>query len=186
VGFISNQGNISIGRTFRISLVFAVGILISIAVIGIVTASLGRIMGDIGNTGNYIVAAIFFIVGFYLLDIIKLDWNSIGLKVPGVKGLPAALLLGLIFGFAVGPCTFAYMAPVLGVVFQTAQTDYLLSVIFLLAFGIGHCAVIVFFGTLMKKVQKYLDWSDGSKALLWLKRICGVLVIFGGIYLLIK
>ncbi len=186
VGFISSQGKISLSRTFNISLIFAVGILITIAVIGIITASLGRLMGDIGSVGNYLVAGIFFLVGLYLLDIIKLNWNSFGLRQTKTKGLLAALILGLLFGLALGPCTFAYMAPVLGIVFQTAQTNYFLAMVFLLAFGIGHCAVIVGAGTLTKKVQKYLDWSEGSKTILWIKRICGVLVILGGVYLLIK
>jgi cytochrome c-type biogenesis protein len=184
VGFISSQGKISMGRTFSISLVFAVGILITIALIGIITASLGRLMGDIGSTGNYLVAGIFFVVGLYLLDIIKFDWNSAGLRKTNAKGLIAALILGLLFGIALGPCTFAFMAPVLGVVFQTAQTDYLLSVIFLLAFGLGHCSIIVGAGTITGKVQKYLNWSEGSKTILWIKRVCGVLVILGGVYLI--
>ena len=76
------------------------------------------------------------------------------------------------------------MAPVLGVVFQTAQTNYFLAIIFLLAFGIGHCSVIVGAGTLTGKVQKYLNWSEESKTILWIKRICGILVILGGVYLL--
>jgi cytochrome c-type biogenesis protein len=184
VGFISSQGKISIGRTFNISLIFSLGILITIALTGIITASLGRLMGDIGSTGNYLVAGIFFLVGFYLLDIIKLDWNNAGLRKTKSTGLTAALILGLLFGLALGPCTFAYMAPVLGVVFQTAQTDYIFSVILLTAFGIGHCSVIVGAGTLTGKVQKYLNWSDGSKTVLCIKRVCGVLVILGGIYLI--
>lgn len=185
VGFITSQGKISITRTFYISLIFAVGILITIAAIGIVTASLGRLMGDVGSIGNYFVSGIFFLVGLYLLDIIKLDWNNIGLKQTKAKGLLAALILGLLFGIALGPCTFAYMAPVLGIVFQTAQTNYLLAVVFLLAFGIGHCSVIVGAGTLTGKVQKYLNWSEESKTILWIKRVCGILVIFAGVYLII-
>lgn len=184
VGYISSQGKISVGRTFNISLVFSVGILITIAAIGFITASLGRLMGDVGVYGNYLVAVIFFLVGLYLLDIIKIDWNLTGFRKTNSKGLLAALILGLLFGIALGPCTFAYMAPVLGIVFQTAQTNYLLAVIFLLAFGIGHCAVIVGAGTLAGKVQKYLNWSEDSKTIMWIKRICGVLVILGGIYLL--
>ena len=184
VGFISSQGKISVKRTFTISLVFSVGILVTIAFIGIITASLGRLMGDIGSIGNYLVAGIFFLVGLYLLDIIKLDWNR-ELKQTKAKGLWAALVLGLLFGLALGPCTFAYMAPVLGVVFQTAQTNYFLAIIFLLAFGIGHCSLIIGAGTLTGKVQKYLNWSDESKTILWIKRVCGILVIFGGIYLIV-
>jgi cytochrome c-type biogenesis protein len=185
VGIISSQGKITLGKTFYISLIFSVGILITIAAIGIITASLGRLMGDLGSIGNYFVAVIFFIVGLYLLDIIKLDWKNSALKQTKKKGLLAALILGLLFGLALGPCTFAYMAPVLGVVFQTAQTDYIFSIILLAAFGIGHCGVIVGAGTLTGKVQKYLNWSEGLKTILWIKRICGVLVILGGIYLIL-
>jgi cytochrome c-type biogenesis protein len=184
VGFISSQGKMTVGRTFNISLVFSLGILFTIGLIGVITASLGRLMGDLGPFGNYFVAAIFFIVGLYLLDILKFDWNSSALKQTKTKGLLAALILGLLFGLALGPCTFAYMAPVLGVVFQTAQTDYFFSIVLLAAFGIGHCAVIVGAGTLTGKVQKYLNWSEGSKTILWIKRICGMLVILGGIYLI--
>jgi cytochrome c-type biogenesis protein len=184
VGFISSQGKISVGRTFNISLIFSLGILITIALIGVITASLGRLMGDVGVYGNYFVAVIFFLVGLYLLDIIKLDWASFGLKKTKHQGLLAALILGLIFGIALGPCTFAYMAPVLGIVFQTAQTNYFLAVTYLIAFGVGHCAVIVGAGTLTGKVQKYLNWSQESNTILWIKRICGSLVILGGFYLI--
>lgn len=184
VGYIASQGKLSIGRTFSISLVFSLGILITIALIGVITASLGRLMGDVGVYGNYFVAVIFFIVGLYLLDIIKIDWNSTGLRKTKKKGLFAALVLGLLFGIALGPCTFAYMAPVLGIVFQTAQTNYLIAFLYLLAFGVGHCSVIVGAGTLTGKVQKYLDWTEDSKIILWIKRVCGVLVILGGIYLI--
>lgn len=166
-----------------ISLVFAVGILITIALIGGITASMGRLMGDVGSIGNYFVAGIFFIVGLYLLDVLKLDWNTAGLRQTSLQGLPASFILGLLFGIALGPCTFAYMAPVLGVVFQTAQTDYFFSILLLLSFGIGHCTVIVGAGTLTNRVQRYLNWSDHSNVLLWIKRTCGVLVILGGIYL---
>jgi len=186
VGFISSQGKISIGRTFRISLVFSVGILITITLIGFITASLGRLLGDIGSLGNYLVAGIFFIVGLYLLDVIKLNWNSFGLKQTKFTGLIAALTLGLLFGLALGPCTFAFMAPVLGVVFETAQTNFFLAFVFLLAFGIGHCSVIVAAGTLTGKVQKYLNWSEKSNTILWIKRICGALVILCGFYLLLS
>lgn len=184
VGFISAQGIVSLRRTFLISLLFAVGILLTIALIGIVTASMGRLLGDVGTIGNYFVASIFVIVGLYLLDIIKLDWNTSGLRQTTLQGLPAAFVLGLLFGIALGPCTFAYMAPVLGIVFQTAQTDYCFSMLLLLSFGIGHCTVIVGAGMLTKKVQLYLNWSSRSDTINRIKRICGVLVLCGGAYLI--
>ena len=64
IGFIANQNQKSIGRAFKLSTIFSVGILLSIALIGIVTASFGRLMGDIGLIGNIVIAIVFFIFGF--------------------------------------------------------------------------------------------------------------------------
>lgn len=184
IGFINTQGNISVKRTFNLSLVFAIGILFTIALIGLITASLGRLMGNIGTVGNYLVAIIFFIIGLYLLNIIKLPWEGATLKATNKKGLLAALILGLLFGIGLGPCTFAFMAPVLGVVFQVAKTNLTYAFVLMLAFSLGHCAVIVAAGTLTKKVQEYLNWTENTKTVSYIKRICGILVILGGIYMI--
>lgn len=184
IGFINTQVNISLKRTFNLSLVFAVGILITIALIGLITASLGRLLGNIGTIGNYLVAVVFFIVGLYLLDIIKLPWQGATLKTTNKRGLVAALILGLLFGIGLGPCTFAFMAPVLGVVFQVAKSNLPYAILLMLAFSLGHCAVIVAAGTLTKKVQEYLNWTENSKTISYIKKICGVIVILGGIYMI--
>lgn len=182
IGFISSQEETKTKRVFLISLFFSIGILITIALIGIITAYLGRMMGDIGNIGNYFVATIFFIVGLYFLDILNLNWNFMGLRKVNLKGLPAAFVLGLLFGLALGPCTFAFMAPVLSVVFQTAQTNFFISVMLLLGFALGHCSVIIVAGTLSSYLPKYINKASNSKIILIIKKICGVLVIIAGIY----
>jgi len=184
VGFLTSQGKLSILRTFNLSLVFALGILVSIAVIGGITLSMGRLMGDVGKIGNYLVAVVFFVVGLYLLDLIRLPWSGANLSGTRYKGLVAALVLGLIFGIGLGPCTFAFMAPVLGVVFEVSQTNILIALSLLSAFAFGHCIVIVLAGVLSGKVQQYLNWTDKSKTVKYVKNICGILVIFGGIYMI--
>jgi len=186
VGFLSSQGKITLRRTFNLSLVFALGILVSIAIIGGITLAMGRLMGDIGLIGNYLVALVFFVVGLYMLDVIKLPWDGAKLSGTRFKGFPAALVLGIIFGIGLGPCTFAFMAPVLGVVFSVSSTNILLAVSLLTAFAIGHCTVIVIAGTLLEKVQQYLNWTENSKITKYIKRVCGVLVILGGIYMILK
>jgi cytochrome c-type biogenesis protein len=184
VGFIDQQGRMSTKRAFLISTLFAAGILVTIAVIGAITAAAGRMMGDLGPYANYFVAAIFFLVGLYLLDVIPMPWSGPGQVAMKRKGLLAALILGLVFGIALGPCTFADMAPMLGVTFRVASTSLLYGVILLMAYGVGHCSVIVLAGTSTGLVQRYLNWNEKSKGAVILKRICGVLVLLGGLYLI--
>ncbi len=185
IGFIDEQGRISTKRAFFISLLFAFGILITIGIIGIITGLLGRIMGDVGKYGNYFVSVIFFIVGLHLLGVIPLDFKSATASGYKNKGLIAAFILGLIFGVALGPCTFAYMAPMIGIVFTTASTNLFFSVSLIFAYSVGHCSVIIFAGTFTEIIQHYLNWNEKSKSAVILKKICGVLIIFAGIYLLI-
>ena len=184
VGFIGKQGQMSTKRSFAISLFFAGGILVTIAAVGAVTAALGRIMGDVGRYGNYFVAGIFFLVGLYLLDVISLPWSGPGQIGIQRKGLLPAFVLGLIFGIAIGPCTFAYMAPMLAVTFRVATTALLYGIVLLVAYGIGHCSVIVLAGTSTGLVQRYLNWNETSKGAVIVKRVCGVLVLLAGLYLI--
>jgi cytochrome c-type biogenesis protein len=187
IGYMNNQGSsVTLKRAFSLSSIFAFGILITIALVGVITASLGRLIGDIGVIGNIIIAAIFIFIGFYLMDIIKLNWSGASFGNFFIRGVLGAFVLGLIFGIGLGPCTFAYMAPVFGIVFQTSQSSMLQANSLLLAFGIGHVGVIVVAGTLTRWVQNYLSWSEDSRAILYVKRVCGVLVVAGGVYLIFQ
>ena len=184
VGFIDQQGRMTTRRAFTISLLFSVGILITIAVIGVITAAAGRMLGDVGRWGNYGVAVIFFGVGLFLLDAIRIPMP--GAAQPGVqrKGMLAAFILGLVFGVALGPCTFAYMAPMLAVTFKLAATNLPYGILLLAIYGVGHCAVIVLAGTFTEVVQHYLNWNEKSKGAAILKKVCGGLVLIGGLYLI--
>lgn len=184
VGFISGQGRMSTARAFGTASLFSIGILITIAAIGAITAAAGQMLGNLGAWGNYFVAVIFLAVGLHLLGVIPLPWSGPGQVNLKRKGLLAAFVLGLVFGIALGPCTFAYMAPMLGVTFKLAGTAPWYGASLLLAYGIGHCSVIVMAGTSTELVQRFLNWNEHSKAVSLVKQVCGVLVILGGIWMI--
>jgi len=185
VAFIGEQGKLSTKRAFWLATSFSLGILTTIAVIGLITGLLGRMLGDIGSYGNYIVAIIFFIIGLHLLEVIQLPFlGKTNQPAFRKKGLLAAFGLGFIFGIALGPCTFAYMAPMLGIVFTVSTTRLYYGVLLLLFYGIGHCSVIIFAGTFTEIIQNYLNWNESSRGVLVVKKICGFLVRLGGMYLI--
>jgi cytochrome c-type biogenesis protein len=124
------------------------------------------------------------VVGLHLVGVIPLSFAGAGPVGIKRKGFLAAFILGLVFGIALGPCTFAYMAPMLGVTFKLATTHFLYGAALLLAYGVGHCAVIVAAGSSTELVQRFLNWNENSKGVAVVKIVCGVLVILGGVWLI--
>lgn len=171
-------------RALAISTSFAVGILASIAVIGAVTAAAGRMAGDVGRWGTYGLAAVFFAVGLNLVGILPLpSWStpSTGTKRRGPWG---ALVLGLVFGAALGPCTFAFMAPLLGLAFRSGATEAAYGALLVAVYGLGHGAAIVAAGVSAQNVQRWLAWKTGARAAAIVRGVAGVAVIAGGVYFL--
>ena len=171
-------------RAALLSTTLAAGILLSIAVVGAVTALAGRMLGDVGVWGNRAVAAIFMTIGLHLLGVLPLPIPDVGARSGGRRGFTGALVLGLVFGVALGPCTFAFLAPVLGAGFREATASPLRGGLLLVAFGLGHCGVIAAVGASAARAQRWLDWHERSSGALWLRRACGVLILGAGFWLL--
>lgn len=185
VAFIGRQGRLTTAQACFTATSFAVGILVTIALIGVATALAGRLLGDLGPWGNYLVAGIFLAVGLHLWEALPMPW-AFATPTPRSprRGYLAASLLGLIFGLALGPCTFAYLAPVLALSFTLAASQTWYGGLLLLAYALGHCALIVLAGTAAAGVQRYLDWSARSPAATVVKRLCGLGLIVAGLYLI--
>lgn len=183
IAFIGRDNQATVRRAFAIATIFSTGILITIALVGAITAVAGRLLGDIGATGNYLVAVILLLAGLHLLDVIPLPISAPRTANIQRRGLYAALILGLVFGIALGPCTFAFLAPVLAMAFRTGSSAPLYAGALLLAYGVGHCTVIVVAGTSSQWVQRYLNWNQHGHGADVLRKVCGVLVILGGLWL---
>ncbi|MEJ2051277.1 MAG: cytochrome C biogenesis protein, partial [Calditrichota bacterium] len=87
-----------------------------------------------------------------------------------------------VFGVGLGPCTFAFMAPVLGAVMSLAAAGWAMPMMLVIAFGTGHCAVIASAGTLSQAVQQYLNWTEKSGVSLIVRKVAGGFVLLGGVY----
>lgn len=171
-------------RAVLLSGSFALGILASIAAVGAVTVAAGRMAGDVGRVGIWLLAAVFFAVGLNLVGVLPLpDWSAPrggGSR----RGAPGALLLGVLFGAALGPCTFAFMAPLLGLAFRAGAERALYGVLLVGLFGLGHAMAIVIAGSSAHGVQRWLSWRGGARAVAALRAVSGLAVIAAGLYFL--
>lgn len=187
VGFLDGQKEMNTKKAFKLSAFFTLGILLMMALIGLITGLLGRLMGDIGSWVEPVVGVVFIIMAFFIADIIKMPtFLNHNINKKRGNGVWAALTLGFLLGIALGPCSFAFMAPILGIVFTSAGTEFIFALALLLAYIIGHCLVIILAGTFAGAVQTYLHWTSRSKGTKIVRIICGILIFIAGIYLIVK
>jgi cytochrome c-type biogenesis protein len=185
VGFMAGRGAITAKRSFAISMLFSIGILVTLALIGGITILLGFFfLSRIGFWTNLIVAILFAVIGLYLLGIIPLQFISAPARPETDKrGFVPAFFLGLFFGLALGPCSFAFMMPVLGAASSAASSNIFYSGLLVLLYAAGHCSVIVFAGTSYKAVERFMRWGEKTKFIDIVKKVCGVLLITASVYM---
>jgi cytochrome c-type biogenesis protein len=174
IAVVSGQGGgVSARRAWGLSCLFALGILATIAVIGVITAAAGRLWGDSGPMLTNVVAILLVAVGLHLCGGFALPWFGVNRVHSKHRGALAAVGTGLAFGVAVGPCTFAFMAPMIGLALHQGTTHFAHGALLLLAFGVGHASVIALAGGLVGLVQRYVSSDAQKRPVGILRAACG-------------
>ena len=187
MGHIATQSNGTKKKAGIMALLFALGILLTLLIIGVITSLLGRIAGNMGPWVTYVVGGFLVFFGIYLAGILPFDLFNFSVH-PAInkRGLFPAFLFGLIFGLALGPCTFAFMAPMLAIGFQHARTDPVFAFSLFGLFALGHCIVIVAAGLLTETVRSVLRWNEKTGGIEKAKRIFGWIITAAGVYLIVQ
>jgi cytochrome c-type biogenesis protein len=172
---------LSAARAAGLSALFALGILVTVAAIGGISVLAGRMLVAFGRVATWLVAALLFAVGLDLLGAWPFRWSGLPRAETTRRGLTGAFVFGLAFGAALGPCTFAFLGPVVGLTLQVAGTRPVFAMLLMLAYAIGHCGVLGVAGAMGPALAGRAAWSERRVALL--RGGCGVLVLAGGLYL---
>ena len=166
------------------ALLFSTGLFITIAVIGVVCAMLGRMMGDVGIWFQVLVGIIFIWVALGMLGVEGCSMNGSLLYRLKVRGMAGAFILGLAYGILSGSCTFGFIAPILAIV--TVQAKIVTGVLLIVIFALGHCLPIVIAGSSTAFVRRLLENSAWQSTGSWFRKGAGVVIVLLGIYFIVN
>jgi cytochrome c-type biogenesis protein len=185
VGYVAGQDHQVTGRKAVVyAMAFSIGLFITIAVVGLICALLGRMLGDVGPYWTIAVGLLLFWVALDMLEIAKCSMSSGLLAKLTIKGLSGALILGLAYGLLSGSCTFGFIAPILAII--SVQDTMLTGIVFIVLFAIGHCIPIVVAGSSTAMVKRLLgnsSWQQGGRIF---KKVAGTMIAFLGAYFIIS
>jgi len=172
----------SLKKSLGFSALFVLGLSVTFSILGLISALMGRMLGDVGAFWKYLVAAVCLVMGLHLLGLLKFSINlpqPVNVRKGGPMG---AFLLGLLFGVVSTPCAVPILAVLLAYV--GSQGNIIYGGFLLLIYALGHSALILVAGTSMGAAKKLIE-SKGLRRTNWaLQKIAGVIVILVGAYFL--
>ncbi len=185
VGYVGGQERMVQPKQACIySVLFTTGLFITIALIGIICAILGRMLGDVGAYWQVLIGLILIWVALGMLGVEKCSLSGSLLYRLNLKGKLGAFVLGLAYGILSGSCTFGFIAPILAII--TVQEKIATGIILVVLFAVGHCFPIVIAGSSTAAVKKLLENRAWNGAGTWFRKGAGSLVCFLGVYFIIS
>jgi cytochrome c-type biogenesis protein len=163
---------------------FALGLATTLAGLGILAASVGRVYGQVGIGLPIIVSLIAIIMGLNLLEALPLqlpsfdgmEWISPDLP----KGI-RSYLIGLTFGLVASPCSTPVLATLLAWVASTQ--DWVLGGVLLLSYTAGYVTPLIVAGTFTASIKKLLEVRQWSS---WITPVSGALLVGFGVFSLLS
>ena len=180
VSYIENTDTPTRWRAFIVSCAFSLGIIFNLALVALITSGLGLLLGGYEKFLTLFVAVTFILMGLHLTGLIHVKIFNFGSGAKGTESqnLRGAVVLGIVSGLAVGPCSIAYVSPVLSLAMSRS------SFMLVIAYALGYAAVLVAAGTFAQLFTNFLQSERGGKVLKVINILCGVALIAGGIYFL--
>jgi len=163
---------------------FTVGLFITIALIGIICAMLGRMLGDVGNYWQILIGLVLIWVALGMFGVERCSLSGSLLGRLNVTGLFGAFVLGLAYGVLSGSCTFGFIAPILAII--TIQQKVATGVLFILLFAIGHCLPIIVAGSSTATVKRIIENSTWQGAGSWFRKGAGAVIGGLGVYFVLN
>ena len=183
IGLVAGkQGATSLKKTFVFSLFFVLGLAVTFTALGLISALMGRLFGNIGRFWKYAVAVVCLVMGVLLLGAFKFNFALPKSFEKIREGGLGAFLLGLLFGVVSTPCAVPVLAVLLAFVANKGNVVYGGFLLFI--YALGHSLLILIAGTSMGAAKKLIE-SKGLRKTNWaLQKIAGVVIILVGTYFL--
>ncbi|MBL1208925.1 cytochrome c biogenesis protein CcdA [Geminocystis sp. GBBB08] len=175
IGGYDNKGKFS---SFIQSIYFALGLATTLAILGIFSALLGKVYGQIGTGLPILVSAIAIIMGLNLLEIIPFklpNWDTSNWIKDHFPNSVKSYLLGLTFGLIASPCSTPVLITLLAYIAN--NKSFVLGTVFLISYAIGYVFPLILAGTFTGTLKSFLNLRLITQ---WINPLSGgILLIFG-------
>lgn len=181
IGYVGGAGNKDTKRSFKLSLVFALGTAITFTVLGVLATVLGRIMQRAGQWWYIILGVLMVLMALQTWNIFSFIPSTYLVNKNKKRGYIGAFLAGILGGVFSSPCSTPVLVVLLGIVAQSSNVMW--GVMLLLLYSVGHSVLVLVAGTSYGFAQKLTKNEKYGGFSIILNYIMGGLILLIGLYM---
>ena len=169
-------------KALLLSITFAVGAAVTFICLGFLASALGHMIGH-SEILHIILGILMILMALQMWGVIHLIPHVHGVGGHGKKGFMGAFFVGMIGGIFSSHCAAPVIIMLLAIATQSG--NFLLGIILLLCYSIGHGIIIVLAGTSVGFANRLDESSAANLTAKIFKGILGILMLVIGIYMLL-
>lgn len=181
ISYVGGVGKKDTKRSFKLSLMFALGMAITFTALGIIASLLGKLMHFTGSWWYIILGILMILMTLQTWEIFNFIPSTYLTSKNKKRGYLGALLAGMLGGVFSSPCSTPVLIVLLGLVASSGNIIW--GIILLLLYSVGHSFLVLIAGTSYGFVQKISSSNKYGIISKILKYLMGALLLLIAFYM---
>ena len=181
VAYVGGTADNDTKKSFRLSLVFALGMTVTFTVLGVVASLAGKLIGRAASWWYIVLGVLMVLMALQTWEVFNFIPSTFLINKNRRRGYIGALIAGILGGIFSSPCATPVLIALLALV--ASQGKLLWGVMLLLLYSAGHSILVLIAGTSMGFVKKLTTNEKYGRASKVIKIVLGSLILLLAFYM---
>ena len=181
VAYVGGTANNNTKKSFRLSLIFALGMTVTFTVLGIVASLAGKLIGRAASWWYIILGILMVLMALQTWEVFNFIPSTFLISKNTRRGYIGALIAGILGGIFSSHCATPVLIALLALV--ASQGKLLWGVLLLLLYSVGHSILVIIAGTSIGFVKKLTSNEKYGRASKIIKIVLGSLIMLLAFYM---
>jgi len=181
VAYVGGTADNDTKKSFRLSLVFALGMAVTFTILGVVASLAGKLIGRAASWWYIVLGVLMVLMALQTWEVFNFIPSTFLISKSKRRGYIGALIAGILGGIFSSPCATPVLIALLALV--ASQGKLLWGVIMLLLYSVGHSILVLIAGTSMGFVKKLTTNAKYGRTSKVIKIVLGSLILLLAFYM---
>lgn len=181
IGYVAGTGESDTKKSFKLSLLFSLGMAITFTVLGTLASLFGKLIGTSSSLWYIILGILMVLMALQTFELYNFIPSTYFVAKNTKKGYIGALIAGILGGIFSSPCATPVLVVLLGLVAKSGNVIW--GVLLLLLYSIGHSFLVMIVGTSVGFVKKITLNPQFGVFSVVLKYFMGTIILLMAFYM---